>query len=134
MSVMFWSLGKLVRPWDSGRFGVLTCWGMDRGEDSGEGKGDVRILWRLPKACQEAGGGNPLSLPHPIFSCSLALVTPFLLSQSPGIQDSSVPPEQQGKQRSVQAGGEDSGYMCCCNSCLFYTIVRFKQQMSFLLF
>lgn len=44
MSVMFWSLGKLVRPWDLGSFGVLTCWGMDRGEDLGEDEWDVRVL------------------------------------------------------------------------------------------
>lgn len=44
MSVMFWSLGKLLRPWDLGSFEVLMCWGMDRGEVFGEDKRDVGML------------------------------------------------------------------------------------------
>lgn len=75
MSVMLWSLGKLVRPWDLRSFVVLMSWGLDRGEDLGEVKWDVRTLSTLQKACPETGGGNPLSLLHPIFSCSLILVT-----------------------------------------------------------
>jgi len=48
---MIWSLGKLVRPWDLGGLGALTYWGTDRGEDLGKDKWDVRMMWRLQKAC-----------------------------------------------------------------------------------
>lgn len=108
MSVMLWSLGKLVRPWDLGSFMVLICWGMDRGEALGEVKWDVRTLQTLQKACPETGGGNPLSFLHPIFSCSLILVTLPSFSSSLIHKIHHHSPKHQGKQGSVQAGGEDS--------------------------